>query len=134
MCLAAYAQQDDKPQYVDGIKTPRWGSSIRSSEIAYVENKPDGFYIYTKIGVRRHYWNYFRKKSKMYALAVPNPMDDSNVQYILNGVPLNTRYERTLADISDKTFISINLVDERTLNRMWNVYGKKYGIIIQTRR
>ncbi|MCJ8208236.1 hypothetical protein MUY27_00860 [Mucilaginibacter sp. RS28] len=130
----AMAQQEDKPQYVDGVKIDRFGSNINSSEIAYVENKPNGIFIHTRLGVRRQYWGYLRKKSDAYRKIAPNVLDDSNIQYIVNNVPLNSGYERILAGITNRNFIGLQVIDERMLNRAFNIYGKQYGVLIRTKR
>lgn len=83
---------------------------------------------------KQHYWTFLGKKSEAYRKAVPDPASDSLVMYIINGKTSAARnYEGELYKINEHNLIELKVIDKKTLQKDYNVTGKKYGIVITKR-
>jgi len=97
------------------------------------ENGKDGaIYIETIKFSRLRYWKYFSSKSTEYTKVVPYIGLESTIQYILNDKVLTESYQGDLAMINDNIFKSINIIDKNTLEKEYEVFDKKYGVVIQS--
>lgn len=133
--VAGFAQNSPKAYYIDGVKaTAREANKIKVDQLASVQMDKDGAHYYTKPVVRKKYWAYLSAKSSEYGRAVPDPADDSNVIYFINGNMLNSGYEMTLLGINDENFGSIKILDQATLEKLYGFTNKTYGVVIKTHR
>jgi hypothetical protein len=96
------------------------------------EGKDGAVYIETKTYGRTKYIRYFSGKSSDYAKIVDSPQKDSCVQYILNKRILKDNFEGDLSLIDDKTFKSIKVIDKTSLQKMYQVMDKQYGVIVES--
>lgn len=96
------------------------------------EGKDGAVYIETKVFGRTKYIRYFASKSPEYAKIIDSPQKDSSVQYVLNQRVLKDNFEGDLSLIDDKTFKSIKVIDKMTLQKMYQVMDKEYGVIIES--
>ncbi len=94
------------------------------------EAKNGLIYIETKKFAKQCYWTYFKSKSSEFLKIVPNPQDDSSIQYILNAKILKDNFESDLSAINDKTFKSIAIIDGEQLKKDYGIMDKRYGVII----
>lgn len=96
------------------------------------EAAKDGIvYIETKDFCKKRYWNFFTSKSEEYKKHFPSPIDDLNVQYILNEQILKDDFEGNLAIIDNTTFKSINIISKENLISKYNILNKDFGVIIE---
>ncbi len=138
---------NDPVFFIDSVNVTRIElQKYQPDEIAFVNVYKDGnaikllgeqgklgaVYFVTKKFVRNKYWNFFKSKSPEYLKIVPTPESDSSVIYILNGNILKKNHESSLADIDDKTFIELKVIDKKTLRKIYKVFDKTFGIVIKT--
>lgn len=66
-----------------------------------------------------------------YALAVPR-VEDSTVQYVLNGKLLQRNFDGDLAHISDAVFQSITIISKEELQKQYGVTNKRLGVVVRS--
>lgn len=138
---------DDPVFFIDSVNVTRIElQKYKPEEIAFVNVYKDSnaiklvgeqgkygvVYLETKKFVRKKYWSFFKSKSPEYLKIVPTPESDSSVIYILNADPLKKNFEASLADINDKTFIELKVIDKKILRKKYKVFDKAFGIVIKT--
>jgi hypothetical protein len=94
------------------------------------EGKDGVIFIQTKVFCKKRYWIYFSSKSEEYKQNVPSPLDDFNVQYIINDRVLDGNSEGDLASIDDSIFKSIQFLTKQELIETYNVTDKDFGFRI----
>ncbi len=87
-------------------------------------------YIETKDFAKNRYQNYFSSKSPEYASIIHSTKSNSGIQYILNGKILNKDYEGDLANLNDKTFREIKIIDKDQLTKLYGITDKNFGVLI----
>ncbi|TSD66660.1 hypothetical protein FFF34_004425 [Inquilinus sp. KBS0705] len=115
------------PQDIAMVRVYKGNDAIK---VGGPEAKNGVIFIETKAYDKKRYWNYFKSKSAEYAKLVPSPIEDSNVQYILNKKVLKENYEGDLASINDELFKEIQIINKEQLIKEFGVKNKDYGIII----
>ncbi|AWH86159.1 hypothetical protein HYN59_14040 [Flavobacterium album] len=89
-------------------------------------------YLETKQFAKKRYWNFFRSKSKEYRKLFPTKDSDMNAVYILNDtVQTGDDFHGDLALIDNETFISIKIIDKKSLKKKYSITDKDYGIVIE---
>lgn len=90
--------------------------------------------IETKDYAKRHYINFFKRKSASYDSLYKITKSDSTFQYIINDKIKDKNFEGDLARIDDWLFISLNILTADELKKRYNITNKKIGILIECKR
>jgi hypothetical protein len=96
------------------------------------QGKYGAVYIETKKFARNKYWNFLKRKSNDYLKAVPSPEDEKNVVYILNDKILKTNYEADLSVLNEENFIDMEVIDKKTLKKVYKISNKEFGVVIHS--
>lgn len=99
----------------------------------YGGDAKDGVAIFeTKSFAKRHYLNYFRRKSANFDSLYTISKNDSSFLYVING---KVKYDDPgdLACINDKIFISLEIINADELKRRYQITDKQFGIIIRSK-
>ena len=91
-------------------------------------------YITTVSFAKRHYWSFFREKSKQYKDIVLTPNGDSVIKYILNGKLLSDTSAGSLFLINNLVLKKIKVISKEKLIRRYHETNKNYGVIVKTKR
>ena len=102
----------------------------RALELVGQDGKNGVIYIETKDVAKRHYWAYFKSRSKDLAQLPIDPKNDSSFQFILNGRQITGDFDNQPMDISDKNLKSISVIGKDELAKNYGITGKNYGVII----
>ncbi|MBO9636815.1 MAG: hypothetical protein J7576_01465 [Siphonobacter aquaeclarae] len=92
--------------------------------------KDGAIFIETRPFAHKRYWRFLKARSEEYARLAPTAESDSTMQYFINNEPLYGPREGALSRITDRTFCSIRVVNEETLQKEFGITGKKYGVLI----
>ena len=138
------ADNKDPALFVDSVRTSMTElPNIKPDDIASINVIKDTrrllpgdengvIYIETKKFVTARFQRFLASRSKKYADLLSSATVDTEIQYILNGNPLNRNFLQ-LAAINSKNFKSVKIISARHLKRKYNVTGKKTGVVIETK-
>lgn len=91
-------------------------------------------FIETKKFTKKRYWTFLASQSPEYLKTVPGPDADTNVVYILDGIPLEKNTGGELSKLNTTTLGDIQVIDRKSLVANFSITGKEYGVLICTRR
>jgi hypothetical protein len=113
------------------IRVYRGADAIRRAGKAGANGTVD---IITKSFARKHYFQYLTSKSADYRTSVPDLTTESEVVYILNGKIVQENRESDLFDINDYNFISLGILDQKSIEKKYKIHGKAIGVVIKTKK
>ncbi len=90
-------------------------------------------YIETKQFAKKRYWRFFAAKLANYSKILPNPDNDSHIQYVLDGRILKKDYEGELSTINDNNIRAMAIIPKDTLLKRYGIYRKQFGVEIFTK-
>ena len=67
-----------------------------------------------------------------YLKAVPSPEDDKSVVYILNDKILKANYEADLSVLNEENFIDMEVIDKKTLKKVYKISNEDFGIVMHS--